>query len=92
MDKEPNNGEECGDGWRKRGGSITDRTVVVDGEPGESIPTQVKTPLVGKNLSYHSEIVLHNCPVEEIGTCSSDPFLKSRLSPIFFFATIFMFS
>ncbi|XP_070800786.1 endoplasmic reticulum membrane sensor NFE2L1 [Pituophis catenifer annectens] len=41
VDKEPNNGEGCGDGWRNRGGSITDKTVVVDGEPGESVPAQV---------------------------------------------------
>ncbi|XP_015680168.1 endoplasmic reticulum membrane sensor NFE2L1 [Protobothrops mucrosquamatus] len=40
VDKEPNNGEECGDGWRNRGDRITDRTVVVDGKTGESIPAQ----------------------------------------------------
>ncbi|XP_034271467.1 endoplasmic reticulum membrane sensor NFE2L1 isoform X1 [Pantherophis guttatus] len=41
VDKEPSNGEECGDGWRNRGdSSIADRTEVVDGETGESFPAQ----------------------------------------------------
>ncbi|KAH0626783.1 hypothetical protein JD844_001979 [Phrynosoma platyrhinos] len=42
VDKEPNNGEECGDGWRSRGGNIADRALLVDGETGESFPAQVR--------------------------------------------------
>nr|XP_034990225.1 endoplasmic reticulum membrane sensor NFE2L1 isoform X6 [Zootoca vivipara] len=41
VDKEPNNGEECGDGWRSRGGDAADRALLVDGETGESFPAQV---------------------------------------------------
>nr|XP_060636862.1 endoplasmic reticulum membrane sensor NFE2L1 isoform X1 [Anolis sagrei ordinatus]XP_060636863.1 endoplasmic reticulum membrane sensor NFE2L1 isoform X1 [Anolis sagrei ordinatus] len=41
VDKEPNSGEECGDGWRNRGGNIADRALLVDGETGESFPAQV---------------------------------------------------
>nr|XP_034990221.1 endoplasmic reticulum membrane sensor NFE2L1 isoform X2 [Zootoca vivipara] len=40
VDKEPNNGEECGDGWRSRGGDAADRALLVDGETGESFPAQ----------------------------------------------------
>ncbi|XP_028558528.2 endoplasmic reticulum membrane sensor NFE2L1 isoform X1 [Podarcis muralis] len=41
VDKEANNGEECGDGWRSRGGDVADRALLVDGETGESFPAQV---------------------------------------------------
>ncbi|XP_033025642.1 endoplasmic reticulum membrane sensor NFE2L1 isoform X2 [Lacerta agilis] len=40
VDKEPNNGEESGDGWRSRGGDVADRALLVDGETGESFPAQ----------------------------------------------------
>ncbi|XP_020641142.1 endoplasmic reticulum membrane sensor NFE2L1 isoform X3 [Pogona vitticeps] len=40
VDKEPNNGEEYGDGWRNRGGSVAERALLVDGETGESFPAQ----------------------------------------------------
>uniref|UniRef100_A0A670JAV2 Endoplasmic reticulum membrane sensor NFE2L1 n=1 Tax=Podarcis muralis TaxID=64176 RepID=A0A670JAV2_PODMU len=40
VDKEANNGEECGDGWRSRGGDVADRALLVDGETGESFPAQ----------------------------------------------------
>lgn len=44
MDKGPNNGQECGDGWRSRGVDVADRALLVDGETGESFPAQVNSP------------------------------------------------
>ncbi|XP_048374310.1 endoplasmic reticulum membrane sensor NFE2L1 isoform X2 [Sphaerodactylus townsendi] len=41
VDKEASNGQERGDGWRSREGNAVDRALLVDGETGESFPTQV---------------------------------------------------
>ncbi|XP_054851325.1 endoplasmic reticulum membrane sensor NFE2L1 isoform X2 [Eublepharis macularius] len=41
VDKEASNGQECGDGWRSRGGDVAERALLVDGETGESFPAQV---------------------------------------------------
>ncbi|NWH67870.1 NF2L1 protein, partial [Geococcyx californianus] len=41
VDKELNDGRERGDSWRSGGNDILDRTLLVDGETGESFPAQV---------------------------------------------------
>lgn len=44
VDKELSDGRERGDSWRSGGNEVLDRTLLVDGETGESFPAQV-TPL-----------------------------------------------
>ncbi|NXP76517.1 NF2L1 protein, partial [Ramphastos sulfuratus] len=41
VDKELSDGRERGDSWRSGGNEVLDRTLLVDGETGESFPAQV---------------------------------------------------